>query len=72
MCARVSVCVFFFVLIIFTISEIKIFSADMALHTHWWWLRRDPPHMIVKRFGCTTIHKKALYKCIIHSFIHIN
>ncbi len=28
-----------------------------------------PPHMIVKRFGCTTIHKKALYKCIIHSFI---
>ncbi len=36
---------------------------------HWWWLRRDPPHMIVKRFGCTAIHKKALYKCIIHSFI---
>jgi len=29
-----------------------------------------PPHMIVKRFGCTTIHNKALYKCIIHSFIH--
>ncbi len=26
--------------------------------------------MIVKRFGCTTIHNKALYKCIIHSFIH--
>ncbi len=25
--------------------------------------------MIVKRFGCTAIHKKALYKCIIHSFI---
>ncbi len=22
-----------------------------------------PPHMIVKRFGCTTIHNKALYKC---------
>ncbi len=38
---------------------------------HWWWLRRDPPpppHMIVKRFGCTRIHK-ALYKCIIHSLI---
>ncbi len=28
-----------------------------------------PPHMIVKRFGCTTIHNKALYKCFIHSFI---
>ncbi len=26
--------------------------------------------MIVKHFGCTAIHKKALYKCIIHSFIH--
>ncbi len=23
--------------------------------------------MIVKRFGCTTIYNKALYKCIIHS-----
>ncbi len=32
--------------------------------------RPPPPHMIVKRFGCTTIHNKALYKCIIHSFIH--
>ncbi len=29
-----------------------------------------PPPMIVKCFGCTTIHNKALYKCIIHSFIH--
>ncbi len=29
-----------------------------------------PPHMIVKRFGCTTIHKKRYIKCIIHSFIH--
>ncbi len=25
--------------------------------------------MIVKRFGCMAIHNKALYKCIIHSFI---
>ncbi len=24
--------------------------------------------MIVKCFGCTAIHNKALYKCIIHSF----
>ncbi len=30
-----------------------------------------PPHMIVKRFGCTTIHNKALYKCFIHSFIQM-
>ncbi len=27
-----------------------------------------PPHMILKRFGCTTIHNKVLYKCFIHSF----
>ncbi len=33
-------------------------------------VEKRPPHMIVKRFGCTTIHKKALYKCIIHSFIN--
>ncbi len=25
--------------------------------------------MIVKRFGCTATHNKALYKCINHSFI---
>ncbi len=29
---------------------------------------RPPPHIIVKCFGCTTRHNKALYKCIIHSF----
>ncbi len=28
--------------------------------------------MIVKRFGCTAIHNKALYKCIIHSFCMCN
>ncbi len=27
------------------------------------------PHMIVKRFGCTAIHNKVLYKCLFHSFI---
>ncbi len=43
----------------------RIIQVDAA---HWWWLRRDPP-MIVKRFPCTAIHNKALYKCIIHSFI---
>ncbi len=44
----------------------RIIQVDAA---HWWWLKRDPL-MIVKRFGCTTIHNKALYKCFIHSFIH--
>ncbi len=29
--------------------------------------RPPPPHKIVKRFGCTTVHNKALYKCIINS-----
>ncbi len=28
-----------------------------------------PPRMNVKHFGWTAIHNKALYKCIIHSFI---
>ncbi len=47
----------------------RIIQVDAA---HWWWLRRDPPpppHMIVKCFGCTTIHNKALYKCINHECI---
>ncbi len=39
-----------------------------VLHTDGGW--GETPHIIVKRFGCTTIHNKALYKCIIHSFIH--
>ncbi len=29
-----------------------------------------PAPIIVKRFGCTAIHNKALYKCIIHSCSH--
>ncbi len=36
---------------------------------------RPPPthtHMIVKGFGCTAIHNKALYICIIHIYIHIH
>ncbi len=28
-----------------------------------------PPHMILKWFGCTAIHNKALYKYYIYSFI---
>ncbi len=46
-----------------------IIQVDTA---HWWWLKRTPPpppHIIVKCFGCTAIHNKALYKCIIHSFL---
>ncbi len=43
-------------------------SSRWMLHTGGGW-GETPPHMIVKRFGCTAIHKKALYKCIIHSFI---
>ncbi len=32
-----------------------------------------PPHMTVKRFGCTTIHKKRYINAsFIHSFIHDN
>ncbi len=42
-----------------------IIQVDAA---HWWWLRRDHPHMIVKHLGCTTIHNKAQMH---RSFIHI-
>ncbi len=31
-------------------------------------VEESPHHMTVKRFECTTIHNKALYKCIIQSF----
>ncbi len=34
-------------------------------HTH----THTHTHMIVKRFGCIAINSKALYICIIHSFI---
>ncbi len=46
-------------------------SSKWMLHTGGGWGETPPPHMIVKHFGCTAIHNKALYKCIIHSFIHI-
>ncbi len=47
----------------------RIIQVDAA---HWWWLRSrppPPPPMNVKHFGCTAIHNKVLYKCIIHTFI---
>ncbi len=59
--------------------EMPWVSCDGWVHMWVLWLyslvvieERHPPrhtHMIVKRFGCTTIHK-ALYKCIIHSLWH--
>ncbi len=45
----------------------RIIQVDAA---HWWWLRRDPPRptWLWSALGVQyTI--KALYKCIIHSFI---
>jgi len=30
------------------------------------------PDMIVKHFGCTVVHIKALYKCLIHSLVSIS
>ncbi len=48
-------------------------SSKWKLHTGGGWGETPPPppHMIVKRFGCTAIHIKALYKkCIIyHSYV---
>ncbi len=43
-----------------------MYPLKWMLHTGGGW-GETPPHMIVKRFGCTTIHK-ALYKCIIQLF----
>ncbi len=40
--------------------------SNWMLHTGGGW--GETPHMIVKRFGCMTIHNKALYKCLIHAF----
>ncbi len=47
-------------------------SSKWMLHTGDVWGETPPPPMNVKRFGCTAIHNKALYKCIIHSFIQCN
>ncbi len=44
-------------------------NSKWMLHTGGGWGETPPPPMIVKCFGCTAIHNKALYKCI-HSFIH--
>ncbi len=45
-----------------------VVSSKWMLHTGGVW--GETPHIIVKRFGCTAIHNVALYKCIIHSYIH--
>ncbi len=45
--------------------------ADQVIGTLHVVVEERPPPMIVKRFGCTTIHNKALYKCLIHSFINL-
>ncbi len=48
-------------------------SSKWMLHTGGGWGETfPPPHMIVKCFGCTATHNKALYKCIIHSFIQVS
>ncbi len=44
-------------------------SSKWMLHTGGGW--GETPHMIVKRFGCTAIHKKRYINAsFIHSFIH--
>ncbi len=46
----------------------RVIQVDAA---HWWWLRRDPPHDC-KALWVYNNAQKALYKCIIHSFIAKN
>ncbi len=61
----------FFYLVRIPVTLVVFLVKNYRSPNNWWWLRRDPPpHMIVKRFGCMAIHK-ALYKCIIHSFIQL-
>ncbi len=49
-------------------------TSKWMLHTGSGWGETPPPHMIVKRFGfgCTTIHNKVQYKCILNSFKRIS
>ncbi len=43
----------------------------LRVHTKLVVVEERPPHIIVKRFGCTTIHKKRYINAsFIHSFIH--
>ncbi len=48
----------------------KVFSRETNWIMSYQW-GETPPHMTVKCFGCTAIHNKVLYKCLIHSFISV-
>ncbi len=61
-----KMCIFSIIPVLKQQFLMRLFEDNMS---DWWWLRRDPL-MIVKRFVCTAIHNKELYKCLIHSFIH--
>ncbi len=51
---------------------LTVFSSLGSLVTGGWGeTPPPPPHMIVKSFGCTTIHNKELCKGVIHSFNHL-
>ncbi len=44
-----------------------IFESQLVIKNYTKTYTRHYTHMIVKLFGCTAIHNKAQYKCIIHS-----
>ncbi len=47
-----------------TLDWLSDFLSSPPVAGVWW--DPPPPPTIVKRFGCTAIHNKALYKCFIH------
>ncbi len=54
-----------------SIAQQKYGICSSSTSEYWiCWMSQLWLNMTVKHFGCTTIHNKALYKCIIHSFIH--
>lgn len=46
-------------------SSAKMNILSLFTHRHVW----APSNMIVKGFGCTAVHSKALFKCLIYSFL---